>query len=810
MCIHVDPSIFPAHIREDGEIQTVSMHCREAADIAVDALSSLGLGETARLTGLLHDMGKLRVAFKEYILAAAAGKPVRRGSVNHTFAGVKYLLDSFHGTQGKLSISDITSELIAYAVGAHHELFDAVNADGVSGFEHRRAFSDEEYYESVRNYTEQCVHHDKLRQLFEAAIHEIESCVKRIADLPVTEDIITANQEMMFYFGLLARLLLSAVMEGDRRSTAIFMGTRPDESLPDYRRETWQTMLENLECQLEAMPQGTEVNLARRKISDACRAFADRPSSIYRLNVPTGGGKTLASLRYALAHAQIWGKKRIFYIAPLISILEQNVDVIRKATGNPDLVLEHHSNVLRDVDNVDELHRLELLEECWDAPIIVTTLVQFLNSLFSGKTSCIRRFHALTDSVIIIDEVQTVPANMLSLFNLAMNFLAAIGSSTVLLCSATQPCLEEIPHALRVSDETPVVYESSLWQSFQRTHIQFVGGMRLEDIPALTEKELERVNALLVVCNKKSQAETLCQQLKSDAVNCFHLSASMCMEHRRETLKRLFESIKLSRKGGLKTVCVATQVIEAGVDISFDEVIRLCAGMDNVVQTAGRCNRNGEYPLPASVLLVNCENEKLTGLEAIQRGKKATNALLYAFEQTPERFTRDLASFESIDYYYRTLYEDIISDGINLMDYPIRDLKTNLLDLLTYNRKFLSDNNTDYQKYILRQAFKTAGSCFSIFDDNTVDVIVPWKGGKDIIDQLMGLDMRWQLKQIGSLLKAAKAYTVSLYAWQIKKLSKQGALYELCGGKVLALTDGYYSNDTGLITDRLTNGFLEV
>lgn len=810
MRIHDSQALFPAHIREDGAIQTVAEHCRESAIIASSLLSGLGLGQTALLAGLLHDMGKMRIAFKEYIQAATEGKPIRRGSVNHTFAGVKYLLESFHETGETSSYTELASELVAYAVGAHHGLFDAVNEDGVSGFEHRRAYDNDEYNEAIQNYVNHCVGHDELRRLFHIAEHEIETIGDKIVKIPTTPDSNTANKEVMFYFGLLARLLLSAVIEGDRCSTARFMGTYSNEPISGNRRNLWQVALDSLERQLCDMPCETKVNQARHEISDACRMFADRPSGLYRLNVPTGGGKTLASLRFALAHARKWGKKHIFYIAPLISILEQNVDVIRKAVGDPDIVLEHHSNVQRNNQNVEELHQLELLEENWDAPIIVTTLVQFLNSLFAGNTSSVRRFHALTDSVIIIDEIQTVPVNMLSLFNLGMNYLSLICSSTVLLCSATQPRFEEVPHALKVSAETPVPYDVAIWKAFQRTHIQFAGNRRLEDIPTLVKQELTKTNALLVVCNKKSQAEMLCHRLQCDTLNCFHLSASMCTRHRRITLKKLFDAIEKSHNGGSKTICVSTQVIEAGVDISFDEVIRLCAGMDSVVQSAGRCNRNGEYPFAAPVLLVNCENENLTGLEAIRRGKKATNSLLFAFEQSPERFDGDLASFESIDYYYRTLYRDIISDGKNCMDYPVNDLKTTLLDLLSLNPKFASDRNTDYRRYILWQAFKTAGGRFTVFDSNTVDVIVPWEGGKGIIEKLMRLDTRWQLRDIHMLLKEARNYTVSLYAWQVEKLSKQGALIELCDGEVLALTDGFYSDDTGLMTGRLTNGFLEV
>ena len=195
------------------------------------------------------------------------------------------------------------------------------------------------------------------------------------------------------------------------------------------------------------------IQSARRIISQQCRQAADSTVGIYRLNVPTGAGKTLSALRFALAHSKAHGKSRIIFTSPLLSILEQNASVIREYVGDDGMILEHHSNVIQPEEDSEELDKAELLMETWDSsPIIITTLVQLLNTMFSGKTSCIRRFHALCDCTIIIDEMQTVPSNLLTLFHLTISFLAKACNTTIVLCSATQPCAEAANHRTSAYD----------------------------------------------------------------------------------------------------------------------------------------------------------------------------------------------------------------------------------------------------------------------------------------------------------------------------------------------------------------------
>ena len=429
--------MYPAHIRETGERQTVREHCRNTAALAANALRPLGLEKSAYLAGLLHDAGKNKQEYAQYLSEAVSGGNAVRGSVNHTFAGVRLLLDRWHGGCGTFSYSDVTAELLAFAVGSHHGLFDCIDPQQHSGFFHRQTKEGIFYDESRRGSLAQVADEEELERLFRDAVREMTPMLDRLAALSTQADDNEADRETAFYIGLLARMLLSAVIEGDRTDTAAFMDNLKPPSFPEDMRPIWVERLAFMEKRLSEFPRKSPIDLARRAISDACAAGAARPGGVYRLNVPTGGGKTLASLRFALTHAAKRNGSRIIFTAPLLSILDQNAQVIRDYIGDDTLILEHHSNLAEPKETPERLQALELLTASWSAPIIITTLVQLLNTCFSGRTSAIRRFHALCGSVIVIDEVQTVPGKMLTLFNLAVNFLSEVCGATIVLCSAT-------------------------------------------------------------------------------------------------------------------------------------------------------------------------------------------------------------------------------------------------------------------------------------------------------------------------------------------------------------------------------------
>lgn len=790
-----------AHIRKDlfGQpiaVQTVSQHCHSTAKYAAQALKPVHLSACGYLAGLVHDAGKCTASFQNYLVNRIGQK----GSVNHTFAGVHLLLERYFSADTG-EFSGVASELLALASGGHHGLFDCVDERQKNGFQYRLTKADIGYEEAKDAFFHLCANPEELDHWFHIALEELTPVLEHICSMTGDEASSERyDQETAFYSGLLSRMLLSAVIEGDRRDTAEFMnGTQfPAKRSGEELEALWSTRLRQVEEKLSQFPQSSPIDRARRDISDQCRQTAEQPGGVFRLNVPTGGGKTLSGLRFALAHARRYRKQRILFTSPLLSILEQNAAVIRDYIQDDSLILEHHSNLVRTEENSQQLDEQELLTETWEAPVIITTLVQLLNTLFSGKTAAIRRFHALCNSVIVIDEVQTVPSKMLSLFSLAVNFLSEICGATIVLCSATQPCTEQIEHPIHSPIPDIVPYHPALWEVFRRTDIQSIGAMPLEQISDFARKTLDSADSLLIVCNKKSQAEHLYSLLKGGDFALFSLSAAMCAAHRRDTLDKLQKALKQS---GLKTVCVATQVIEAGVDISFACVIRLSAGMDSVIQAAGRCNRSGEAGpgILAPVYLVQCQNESLAKLPDIQRGQSATQELITEFAAHPELYHSTLDSEQAISYYYRALYR---REPREHHDYCVKG-RPSLFSLLSLNSQYAQE-----RPYYFNQAFRLAGSLFQVFEENTTDVVVPYEKGETLISDLCSEKAQRDPAYLCSLLEDAKPYTVSLYQYQIDRLNEEHSLIPLQGG-ALGLS-GHYHAETGFSLEESNLDFLGV
>lgn len=777
--------MFPAHIKNEI-VQTCTEHCRQTALITSNALKAVGLENTGYLAGLLHDAGKFTNQFSTYITAAASGQPVKK-DVIHSFAGVYYLLRKYQSSDNEYD--KMTAQLIAYAIGAHHGSFDCFNENKENAFEHRLSKQPEYEEAAINNFLKECISEEQIHELFLKSSGEIARMFNNANELVEIDE---SGSESYFYLGLIARLIASALVDGDRKDTAAFMnGTvfPPTQS----RVSLWDECLSHLENYLNYLPVESSIQIARKEMSDYCRQFADNQPGVYRLNLPTGGGKTLSGMRYALAHAKRYDKKRIIYAAPFISIIEQNAKVIKDAVGNAGIVLEHHSNILREKESENEISQYDLLTETWDAPIIVTTLVQLLNTMFSGKTSSIRRFHTLSDSVIIIDEIQSVPTKMLSLFNLAVNFLSNNCETTVLLCSATQPCFEDIKHKMIISEEDiiPVEKAKEYRRLFKRTELIDAGSYRLDEIPAFVIQVLSNNSSLLVICNTKKEAQLIFDGLRAVNAKSFHLSASMCMEHRKNTLK----DIQRCLESGEKTVCVATQVIEAGIDVSFESVIRLSAGIDNIVQAAGRCNRNGESETPKSVFIVRCIDENLNHLNDIQSSQNAYNNLLEMYALRPQSFLCDLASDESVKFYYNNLYG---SFGVNHFDYPNSKYPT-LYELLSSNDAF-RDGASNADRYYVCQAFKTAGSIFDVIDNDSISVIVPYGEGLYIINSLLSERALHDISFAEDLIQKAKEYSVAVSDYQLTQLAKQNIVKSYLGGRIFVLQPEYYDNNKGLVS----------
>lgn len=784
---------YPAHIRKvDGKkyIQTVEEHCRGVAEIAAELLRDIGLEKTAYLSGMVHDLGKFSENFKNYIEKAADGEKVQRGSVNHTFAGVRFLLEK-HSDEQLSGFIDIVLEILAYAVGAHHGLFDCVDDNNNNGFTKRIQKEGIDYLNAAQEFLKICCSEQDIEDLLKQSEKEFLPVFNEIEKLADNADAKIQNTQITFYIGFLARLILSAIIEADRSDTAQFMNGYSEKTVKNIS-EIWINCIKNVEQKLSTMPLDKPINKTRAQISALCAEAGNLESGIYRLNLPTGAGKTLTSLRYALHHALAHNKKRVIFTMPLLSIIEQNAGIIHDYIGNEELILEHHSNIV-ETDENDELDKRELLVESWDVPIIITTMVQLLNTLFAGKTANIRRMQALCNSIIVIDEVQTVPDKMLSLFNLALNFLAQICNATIILCSATQPCFEKTMYPLDKSVKDLITLTKEQETVFKRVRLEYKGEMDCEELAGFAAGILEENNSLLLVCNTKNEAAVmfnlLCSKIKD--VKAFHISAGMCTAHRKETIKEMQEALENKQQ---KVLCVSTQVIEAGVDVSFARVIRLLAGMDNIVQATGRENRNREFDGIAPGYIVRLKGEFLKGLSEIEDAKNAAADLLVKYRNNPQIYDDDLMSAKAVNEYYKSLYENVKS---GYHDFYIESVRDSILNLMSCNGNVDSEKIPEYNKYFMHQALKTAGGLFTVFDESSIDIIVPYDRGTEIIQEVFDVGDK-DYEKLKSILKEAKLYTVSLFKYQKIKLEEQGALIFVPSAGVYILQDGYYDELTGL------------
>lgn len=793
---------YPAHIRKniinevqiEYEVQSVSSHCKRTAQYASNVLKDIGLENTAYLAGLLHDMGKYTDKFKKYIEAAVIdGKHVKRGSVNHTFSGVRYLLELHSklnsSSEFSVSMEDLVCEFIAYSVGSHHGFFDCVNDKKESGFQYRVDKENIDYEEAVKNFLTYCAGKEIIDGYFRKSCKEIGRIVDNINSMGEQTQSEDINREIGFYISMLCRLLTSAVIYGDRKDTIEFNENIHTDNDVLYR---WDDLLDYFNNYISIFPQQYDIDMARKWISDECFKAALRAKGIYRLNVPTGGGKTLASLRFALAHAKEHSMKRIFFIMPLLSIIEQNAKEIRKAIGDESLILEHHSNVIDEGESYDELNERELLVNSWDSPVIITTLVQFLNTLFLGKTTSVRRFSALVNSIIIFDEVQTVPIKMLTLYNLAINFLTEVCGATVILCSATQPCLEKTEHPLTNKVQNLINIPEKFSKCFNRTEVIDSGSKTYEQIIDLTKDVLQENDSLLIICNTKSEAKQIFESLKSclnKNIRLCHLSASMCAFHR----KKIISDIKkgLNSNSDCKVVCIATQVIEAGVDVSFRCVIRLQAGMDNIVQAAGRCNRHGECETLGKVHIIRLVGENLLRLPDIQRAKDSTSSLLEV-SKSDNNF-RNLLSEDAIEYYYKHLYRGLC---YGFCDFPLNNEGVSIFNLLAPN---IGDAEEMVLPFFLSSKIKTAGSKFCVFDNDNFDLLVPYKSGLDIINALESEQAKYDKGFVAQQIKSAVGYTIGVFKYQLEALEELHAIrYIEDFGIYILLNSEFYKEDIGL------------
>lgn len=816
-----------AHVRPDAEVQLLKTHLESVGHLAALFAAKFGLAKHGELIGLLHDLGKYSDEFQAYIKSATGmynqdededfvDASELKGKVDHSTSGAQFIWDQL---AVKSPVHHALAQMLAICVASHHSgLIDCLKLSPgrpvEDGFSKRMGKLSEKTH------------------LQEVMTKADLSVMKRASALLEDGDLSTALQQWLralhekapgasraekdrsptqkFQQGLLVRALFSCLIDADRIDSADFEypGRARQRHLGAY--EAWDVLIQRLEQHMGSFPAAHPIDGLRRDISDHCLAASERPTGIYSLTVPTGGGKTLASLRFALHHAKQHGLDRIIYVIPFTSIIDQNAEVVRRilepeGVKAGSVVLEHHSNLTPEKQG----WRSKMLSENWDAPVVYTTTVQLLETLFGSGTRGARRLHQLANSVLIFDEIQSLPVNCVHLFNNAMNFLADHCKTTVVLCTATQPLLHEVnasKGAIRLSDRHEIMPNvCKLFDDLKRVEVvnrRTPGGWSQPEVADLAIEQVKEAGSCLVIVNTKKAAQAvyrLCRQYPEAAV--FHLSTGMCPAHRKAQLNSI--RLRLQTKPCLPTLCVSTQLIEAGVDVDFATVVRYAAGLDSIAQAAGRCNRNGHRE-QGIVYVVNprSEDENLSRLHDIRIGKEKAEGVLIDFAEDPASFGGSCIGPLAMGRYYQDYFFARAAD----MSYPLAREVTgrddDLLSLLGANEKAASDyalnNGKNPPPLRFRQSFMTAAKAFKAINAPTEGVIVPYSSeGKALIADLCAAylpDKEFEL------LRRAQQYSVNVFAHQRDALSKGGAVREIREGTgILYLADArYYSEEFGL------------
>jgi CRISPR-associated helicase Cas3/CRISPR-associated endonuclease Cas3-HD len=788
-----------AHINNNEDYETLDRHLNNVAQYGKMHMSRYGFPNNLYLAGMLHDFGKGTKMYEHYIMKAHTDpKSAVRGSVNHSSAGGKLIFDNYYkGTE----YEKLTAQMIACLVTSHHGVFDCLTLDGKKKFMDRvHPKEDIQYEEALQNISAFLQKQD-IERLFKNAVNEIKDVDCKLKNIADQMNGIASHD---FLRGCLERFLLSALMDADRTCTAEFMEGVNVEQITKCENITllWKECKRNLEKKLNTFTKTDKISVLRKRMSEECLTFGGNETGIYTLPIPTGGGKTFGAYRFALEHALQKKKERIIYVAPFLSILEQNSKEIKEVLQQDEYILEHHSNIVRESkNNGEDYDRYDMLMETWNSPLIFTTMVQFLNTLFSGKTQCIRRMNKLANSIIIVDEIQSLPLKCVHLFNGMMNFLSGICGTTVILCSATQPLLGEVEKKILYSQPISMIHDiDSCAKAFERVEIvpaMIPGGY---NSATLSEFALEKLqDNMLIILNTKSAVRRVYNELiakKPDDVQLIQLTTYMCAAHRADIIKRLKEKLK----NGEKVICISSQLIEAGVDISFQCVIRSLAGLDSIMQAAGRCNRHGELA-KGIVYVINCNEENLSKLPEIVQAGEATETVLRYFEQNRESLNNSLLSTKAMDCFYHFYFRQRNKEFDYLLKRGKHITNTSIYELLSDNKigrlTYKSDNekNCDLP---LKQAFQYAGKYFEVIGNETIGIIAPYKEAKQIIETIRN---SYDTKSIMENLKKLQPYTINVYEHDkvIDEADKRNGIdTSVLDGRILILEEGFYDEHEGV------------
>ncbi|MEF7613493.1 CRISPR-associated helicase Cas3' [Aquincola sp. MAHUQ-54] len=777
--VHVQPSMKPtalAHIRLDAATgqpveHWLTDHLHAVSELAAGFAAAFG-PDWARIAGLWHDLGKFRIGFRRYIRgvngldAHLESKWPAGSEKTHSAAGALHALNLFeqrYGAPGR-----VLARSLAYVIAGHHAGLG--NSAGLDDrlLGSRAVDSQVEYKEAL---AECSVEAPKLLALPDDFDPRAPS-----AAIP------GARSGHPLAMSMWIRMQFSALCDADFLDTERFMddsrGERRDgfEPLDNYRRRLDAHLAAMAATVATAGRADDTVMKARTDVLRQCRDKASLPSGVFTLTVPTGGGKTLSSLAFALAHATRHGKARVIYAIPYTSIIEQTADVFAGIFGR-DAVVEHHSQA--DVDPAKETPRSRLACENWDAPLIVTTNVQLFESLFAARTSRCRKLHRLVNSVIVLDEAQLLPPAFLQPILDALHLLVSHYGVTLLLCTATQPALTDLqrfdpreslrglPKPTRVIDD-----EANLFRALARVDIEWPADLNTPLPTAVLVERLAAEECVLVVVNTRADAAEISAALDvATGDTALHLSAAMCGQHRADVIRQIRERLAARRAGtdSRPLRVVSTQLIEAGVDVDLPVVFRALAGLDSIAQAAGRCNREGRLESGKGRVVVFVR-EVPKPLASVRFGVQATCS-------TVGRSTEGALLPAAFERYFPTYYAAFRS----------RD-ERGVVDLLR--------NNQD-----LSFSFKDAAERFKLVDDeNQATVIVPYDSSTPgarlsgpLIQQLRaGSSDRW-------LMRALQRYTVTVPRRVLDPWQRVGDVDEVLPGCFVLVDTLRYDARLGLL-----------
>ena len=696
-----------AHIAEDGREQTVCNHLEGTASLCSSYAAAFDAEEQGKLAGLAHDIGKYTRAFQ----CRLHGGP----KVDHASAGAFECLK-------------IQQPLAAFAISGHHGGLpdgggrgDSAGTGTFWGRINRVSQGNLEDYRAWQN----------------------ELSLPR-ANLPVF-----AEKKLggMFFI----RMLFSCLVDADYTDTAAFMDSHPDTPVPSSSmEELWRRLQSYISGWFP--PKGA-LNAQRCAILETCiQAGTASEPGLFTLTVPTGGGKTVASLAFALAQAKARRMKHIIYVVPYTSIIEQTAQTFREILGNEN-VLEFHSGVqfAQQADDASSLETAPLTRsaETWDVPVVVTTAVQFFESLFACQPSKCRKLHNLAQSILIFDEAQMLPLPYLRPCVWAIAQLVKHYHASAVLCTATQPALgpifREFAPEIPIREICPMAEER--WESFRRVSFQRAGTLSWVDLAA----RLQQQEQVLCIVNTRRAAREVFQQLSGPGN--FHLSTLMYPAHRR----RILEEIRQRLRDRLPCRVVSTSLIEAGVDVDFPAVYRELAGLDSILQAAGRCNREGKRPPEDSIVTIFQGEEPPLQLFAASIG-----AGKLVLDHCP-----DIASREAVHTYFSTLLD---LKGVDAQD------AHHILPLM----------ESDFFP------FRTVAERFHLIESPTTTVYIPRDEGAELVELLRsGQYSRTLYRRLGQ-------YGVSVYPQHLVALERTGALEHLADGSVVLRDVELYAQTTGL------------